>query len=156
MPIARSPSSCGNSQLARVGRVQGSQGLPGRQLEQREQTIHDADWLGSSVEYSSYPGISKMVTAFEIGRDGVEGGRDGTTGTFGTLACRNADNRDLNIEFTIDVIKAAQLIPLFPNILKPSVGRLLTNVESQIQRATSHLRPIMEDQLEKEAEYGKD
>ncbi|KAG6816479.1 hypothetical protein H0H93_008055, partial [Arthromyces matolae] len=74
----------------------------------------------------------------------------------GLPLCRNADYRDLNIEFTIDVIKAAQLINLFPNILKPLVGRLLTNVESQIQRAMSHLRPIIEDRLDKEAEYGKD
>ncbi|KAG6847451.1 hypothetical protein H0H93_008037 [Arthromyces matolae] len=38
----------------------------------------------------------------------------------------------------------------------PLFGRLLTNVESQIKRAMSHLRPIIEDRLDKEAEYGKD
>ncbi|KAG5720345.1 Ent-kaurene oxidase, partial [Termitomyces sp. T112] len=31
-----------------------------------------------------------------------------------------------------------------------------TNVESQIQRAMAHLRPIFEERLEKEAEYGRD
>ncbi|KAG5715861.1 Ent-kaurene oxidase, partial [Termitomyces sp. T112] len=74
----------------------------------------------------------------------------------GLPLCRNADYRDLNIEFTIDVIRAARTINLYPNFLKPFAGRYLTNVESQIQRAMAHLRPIFEERLEKEAEYGRD
>ncbi|KAG5350288.1 hypothetical protein C0989_011728 [Termitomyces sp. Mn162] len=74
----------------------------------------------------------------------------------GLPLCWNADYRDLNIEFTIDVIRAARTINLYPNFLKPFAGRYLTNVESQIQRAMAHLRPIFEERLEKEAEYGRD
>ncbi|KAG6894484.1 hypothetical protein C0993_011403, partial [Termitomyces sp. T159_Od127] len=38
---------------------------------------------------------------------------------------------------------------------KRLAGRLFTNVERQIQRAMRHLRPIIEDRLEKDAQYGK-
>ncbi|KAG6901631.1 hypothetical protein C0995_009799 [Termitomyces sp. Mi166 len=69
---------------------------------------------------------------------------------------RNPDYRDLNVEFTVDVIRAAQTINMFPGVLRPFAGRYFTNVESQIQRAMSHLRPLIEERLEKEAEYGRD
>ncbi|KAG6848382.1 hypothetical protein H0H93_000731, partial [Arthromyces matolae] len=65
----------------------------------------------------------------------------------GLPLCRDPDYRDLNIEFTVDLIKAAQLINLFPNFLKPVAARYLTNVEPQIQRAMRHLRPIIEERL---------
>ncbi|KAG6887831.1 hypothetical protein C0995_012331 [Termitomyces sp. Mi166 len=46
--------------------------------------------------------------------------RSGNRLFVGLPLCRNADYRDLNIEFTVDVIKMAQIINLFPNFLKPS------------------------------------
>ncbi|KAG6919311.1 hypothetical protein DXG01_007444 [Tephrocybe rancida] len=69
---------------------------------------------------------------------------------------RNSDYRDLNIEFTVDVMKASRTINLFPNFLKPLAGRYFTNIESQVTRAMNHLRPMIEDRLAKEAEYGND
>ncbi|KAG6837019.1 hypothetical protein H0H93_016226 [Arthromyces matolae] len=69
---------------------------------------------------------------------------------------RDPDYRDLNVEFTVDVVRAAQTINLFPNFLKPLAGRIFTKVESQIQRAMAHLQPLIEERIEKEAEYGKD
>ncbi|KAG6906247.1 hypothetical protein DXG01_014965 [Tephrocybe rancida] len=69
---------------------------------------------------------------------------------------RNSDYRDLNIEFTVDVMNASRTINLFPNFLKPLAGRYFTNIESQVTRAMNHLRPMIEDRLVKEAEYGND
>ncbi|KAG6915977.1 hypothetical protein DXG01_009029 [Tephrocybe rancida] len=69
---------------------------------------------------------------------------------------RDPDYRDLNVQFSIDVIKAAQTINLFPEFLKPLAGRYLTNVEPQIQRAIGHLRLLIQDRLDKEVEYGKE
>ncbi|KAG6829008.1 hypothetical protein H0H92_005985 [Tricholoma furcatifolium] len=74
----------------------------------------------------------------------------------GLPLCRDPDYRDLNITFTVDVAKAARIINLFPDFLKPLAGRYFTNVEPQIQRAIRHLRPIIEERIQKEAEYGKD
>ncbi|KAG6895320.1 hypothetical protein C0992_001937, partial [Termitomyces sp. T32_za158] len=74
----------------------------------------------------------------------------------GLPLCRNEDYRDLNIEFAVDVMKTAQSINLFPNFLKPFVGRYLSNVESYIDRAMGHLRPTIQERLRNEAKYGKD
>ncbi|KAG6894065.1 hypothetical protein C0992_007602, partial [Termitomyces sp. T32_za158] len=68
---------------------------------------------------------------------------------------RNDDYRDLNIEFTVHVIKTSQTINLFPSFLKPLVGRYVNNLEVQIQRALGHLRPIIQERLDKEVKYGK-
>ncbi|KAG6885315.1 hypothetical protein C0993_003292 [Termitomyces sp. T159_Od127] len=74
----------------------------------------------------------------------------------GLPLCRNEDYRDLNIEFAVDVMQTAQSINLFPTILKPLVGRYLSNAESYIERAVRHLRPIIQERLDNEAQYGKD
>lgn len=74
----------------------------------------------------------------------------------GLPLCRNSDYCSLNIDFTIDVIKAAHIINLFPNILKPLAGRLFSNVPTTIKRATRHLRPIIEERMLQERKYGKD
>ncbi|KAG6867644.1 hypothetical protein C0993_012827 [Termitomyces sp. T159_Od127] len=36
------------------------------------------------------------------------------------------------------------------------VGRHLTNLEAQVQRAMGHLRPLIQERLDKEVKYGKD
>ncbi|KAG6866486.1 hypothetical protein C0991_003030 [Blastosporella zonata] len=74
----------------------------------------------------------------------------------GLPLCRDPDYRDLNIEFTVDVIKASRTINLYPNFLKSLAGRYFTNIEPQIERAMNHLRPIIQDRLDKDAEYGND
>ncbi|KAF8906748.1 cytochrome P450 [Gymnopilus junonius] len=74
----------------------------------------------------------------------------------GLPLCRNPDYRQLNEQFTIDVIVGAQIINMFPNLVKPIVGRILTKVPASIKRAVSHLQPLIEEQLEQEEKYGKD
>jgi cytochrome P450 len=74
----------------------------------------------------------------------------------GLPLCRDPDYRQLNEQFTIDVILGAGLINMFPRVLKPIVGRLLTKVPANIKRAISHVRPLIEAQLEQEKQFGKD
>ncbi|KDR83206.1 hypothetical protein GALMADRAFT_239044 [Galerina marginata CBS 339.88] len=74
----------------------------------------------------------------------------------GLPLCRDPDWRELNEKFTIDVFIGAQLINMFPNILKPLVGRLLTKVPGSIKRAVDHVRPLVEDYIAQEKEHGKD
>ncbi|KAG5637312.1 hypothetical protein H0H81_005005 [Sphagnurus paluster] len=69
---------------------------------------------------------------------------------------RNLDYRTLNIDFTMNVVKAAIILNLFPNFLKPLAGRLLTKVPSSIKRAMMHLEPTINERLRQEEEHGKD
>ncbi|KAF5372482.1 hypothetical protein D9758_005286 [Tetrapyrgos nigripes] len=92
----------------------------------------------------------------------------------GLPLCRDSNYRDLNIEFTVDIMIGLSILQLFPDIMKPDVhlfsckcrptlnpdSRLVTmlisKVPRQMRRATRLLRPVIEDRLEKDAEYGKD
>ncbi|KAH9840867.1 cytochrome P450 [Rhodofomes roseus] len=68
----------------------------------------------------------------------------------GLPLCRNEDYCALNKQFTIDVFAGAQIINLFPNLLKPIAGRLLTNVPKSIRRGEKHLGPVIEGRFEHE------
>ena len=89
---------------------------------------------------------------------------------------RNPDWIALNIKFPTVVMKAAFIINLFPNFLKPWVlvcflvgnwsailvkdqriiGRLLKPVDVQIQSGMRHLAPITEERQRRIREYGKE
>ncbi|PPR06488.1 hypothetical protein CVT26_004577 [Gymnopilus dilepis] len=74
----------------------------------------------------------------------------------GLPLCRNPDFRELNEQFTIDVMLGAQIINLFPEFLKPLAGRVLTSVPARIKRAVNHMRPLVEEQVEQRKKYGDD
>ncbi|KAJ7143757.1 cytochrome P450 [Mycena epipterygia] len=75
----------------------------------------------------------------------------------GVELCRNSDYRDLIIEYAEDVQKRAQLINLFPNMLKPIVGPILSPIPRGMARAKKHLGPIIEQRLRQENfGYGSD
>ncbi|KAJ7574536.1 cytochrome P450 [Mycena floridula] len=74
----------------------------------------------------------------------------------GLPLCRNADFVDLNISYTIDVVKAAMTINLFPKFLQPAAAKLLTNMAPAIRRAVKHLEPIIQHRLDMEEQYGED
>ncbi|KAJ6569230.1 cytochrome P450 [Mycena capillaripes] len=74
----------------------------------------------------------------------------------GLPLCRDPDYRDLNVEFTIDVMTSAQILLLFPDFMKPFLARLVTNIPKQMHRAANLLRPFIQDRLDKEKEYGRD
>ncbi|KAJ7776606.1 cytochrome P450, partial [Mycena maculata] len=74
----------------------------------------------------------------------------------GLPLCRDPDYRDLNVEFTIDVMTSAQILLLFPDFMKPFLARLVTNIPKQMHRAANLLRPYVQDRLNKEIEYGPD
>ncbi|KAF9482443.1 cytochrome P450 [Pholiota conissans] len=74
----------------------------------------------------------------------------------GLPLCRDPGFRELNEQFTIDVIKAAWTINMFPTILKPIIGNILTNVPKSIKRGIQYAGPLIQERLEKEDEYGPD
>jgi len=74
----------------------------------------------------------------------------------GLPLCRNSDYLLLNKTFTLDVIKGATIIKLFPEALRPLVARFCTNVPARINRGVSHLEPIIRERFQKIEEYGKE
>lgn len=90
------------------------------------------------------------------------------------LTGQDPDFLKINVEFTVEVVKAGKMINLFPDFLKPFVaphtemsnssnmcddrlaGRLVGNVPSYIDRSMKHLRPIIEERKRKMKEYGGD
>ncbi len=84
---------------------------------------------------------------------------------------RNADYQKLNIEFTVEIVKAAVAIKAFPEFLRPLVihivlyvtntdrssraaARIFSNVRTCTQRCADHLSPIINHRREKQLELG--
>ncbi|OBZ73430.1 Ent-kaurene oxidase [Grifola frondosa] len=74
----------------------------------------------------------------------------------GLPKCRDPDYSALNVQFTIDVIKGAVTINLFPDILKPIAGRLFTNVNASISRGVRHLERMILERYRAMEEFGDD
>ncbi|RDB27628.1 Ent-kaurene oxidase [Hypsizygus marmoreus] len=70
--------------------------------------------------------------------------------------CRDLDYMDMNIQFTITVMKAAGVLKLLPSLLRPMAAYFLTSVPATVDRAAEHLRPIVKERRCKIDEYGKD
>ncbi|KAF8549777.1 cytochrome P450 [Imleria badia] len=72
----------------------------------------------------------------------------------GLPLCRDPDWIDLNIRYTIDVVKGAAILILFPKLLKPVAARLFTNVHQNKQRGRKLIGPIIEERQNYLNEYG--
>ncbi|KAJ7708351.1 cytochrome P450 [Mycena rosella] len=72
----------------------------------------------------------------------------------GIELCRDPDYRDLVIEYAEDVIKRAKIINLFPNVLKPLVGPLVSPLPRGMARAKKHLVSMIEERLRQENGFG--
>ncbi|EEB91405.1 hypothetical protein MPER_10236, partial [Moniliophthora perniciosa FA553] len=74
----------------------------------------------------------------------------------GLPLCRDPDYRDLNIEFTVDIMIASNILQLFPRFMKPFVSKLASRIPKQMCRGVRLLSSLIQDRLDKEAEYEKD
>ncbi|KIJ07003.1 hypothetical protein PAXINDRAFT_91095, partial [Paxillus involutus ATCC 200175] len=63
----------------------------------------------------------------------------------GLPLCRNPDWIDLNVQFTLDVVKGGLIIGLVPKVLAPLVARFMTSVPGSARRGMKHLGPIIEE-----------
>ncbi|EED78988.1 predicted protein [Postia placenta Mad-698-R] len=64
-------------------------------------------------------------------------------------SCKNADYCDLNERFTMDVVKGALVLKLFPAILRPFIARFCTNVPTNIDEGIVHFGPAILERLGK-------
>ncbi|KAF9231273.1 cytochrome P450 [Melanogaster broomeanus] len=72
----------------------------------------------------------------------------------GLPLCRNPDWLDLSLQFTLDVVKGAMIIGLFPTFMAPLVIRFMTSIPGSTRRGMKHLRPIIEERQKHLDEYG--
>ncbi|KAK1225702.1 hypothetical protein PQX77_011322 [Marasmius sp. AFHP31] len=71
----------------------------------------------------------------------------------GLPLCRDPDFVDLNIKFTIYVVLSGYFIRLFPNFLKPIVGKIVTPLHSSVKRAKRHLASVIQERFDQEKEH---
>ncbi|EGN93528.1 hypothetical protein SERLA73DRAFT_97436 [Serpula lacrymans var. lacrymans S7.3] len=74
----------------------------------------------------------------------------------GLPLCRDPDWNDLVSGFSLDVVKTAAMIDLFPEFMAPLVGRLLSKLPQSVQRGMRLLRPIIEERQKYLDDYGSD
>jgi len=74
----------------------------------------------------------------------------------GLPLCRDSGFRALAEQHPIDIITGSLTINMFPTFMRPIVGRFFTKIPSNIRRTISYVGPIIQERLDKEAEYGTD
>ncbi|KAK7007969.1 cytochrome P450 [Favolaschia claudopus] len=74
----------------------------------------------------------------------------------GLPLCRNKAYLSNNVEYTIDVMRSAAIIGLFPPFLRPLIGPIVSGNLKSFQAAMKFLGPILEERLKKEEELGPD
>ncbi|KAF8887261.1 cytochrome P450 [Gymnopilus junonius] len=79
-----------------------------------------------------------------------------TTRAFlGLDLCRNDEFRKLCVQSTMELVKG-RLLHLFPNLLRPVLGKLITNVDGVLTGIEKHIAPIVHSRLEAERIHGSD
>ncbi|KAJ7132658.1 cytochrome P450 [Mycena filopes] len=74
----------------------------------------------------------------------------------GLPLCRNQAYLQNNIQYTMDVVRSAGRITLFPGFMRPFVGPLISNKNKSNATALKFLGPMIEERLAKERELGPD
>ncbi|TFY79744.1 hypothetical protein EWM64_g4273 [Hericium alpestre] len=59
----------------------------------------------------------------------------------------------LNMDYTVDVIKGAQILSRFPEFMKPLIARV-TNLEGSVRTGIKHLEPLIKERRHKLELYG--
>jgi len=72
----------------------------------------------------------------------------------GLPLCRDAGYRELCVHFTLEVVKTAFILRLFPKILRPLMGRMMTSVSAEIRRAERYIQPIIAERKRLMEELG--
>ncbi|KAJ7124104.1 cytochrome P450 [Mycena crocata] len=74
----------------------------------------------------------------------------------GLPLCRDKAYLKNNIEYTIDVVRSASRLVLFPPFLRPFIGPFVSNKTNSNAKARKFLVSLIEERLTKEAELGPD
>jgi cytochrome P450 len=73
----------------------------------------------------------------------------------GAPLCRNQDYLNLNLSFTLNVIKHATILKMFPKLLRPIVARVTSTLPSQFRQQEEFVRPMVEERFARMEEFGE-
>lgn len=68
--------------------------------------------------------------------------------------CQSPEFEKIQLKFALQVATRATVINIFPKLLRPVIGRLLTNTPSSLRHCMEVLRPIVDERLKKEKFFG--
>ncbi|CAA7264109.1 unnamed protein product [Cyclocybe aegerita] len=74
----------------------------------------------------------------------------------GAPLCRDPDYIDLNVQFTVDVVRAGEILCMVPHALRPFVNALFSNVPKRIECVLKHLAPVFSARRKGREEMGDD
>jgi len=72
----------------------------------------------------------------------------------GAHLCRNREYLEIVIAFTINVMKVASILAMFPKPLKPIVAQFFSQLPKQVRRTVEFIKPIVEERFAKMEEHG--
>ncbi|KAJ7269724.1 cytochrome P450 [Mycena rebaudengoi] len=72
----------------------------------------------------------------------------------GLPLCRDPPYLRNSVQYTLDVMRSAQRIALFPKLLRPIVGPLIANRKESMRVAMKFLGPLVEERIQKENQLG--
>ncbi|KAJ7937373.1 cytochrome P450 [Mycena leptocephala] len=141
------PNILGNPYHISVTRVGMTKNLDARFDEVRDEiacTFQDH----LSLEGNEWKAIPAQATVMQVIC------RTGNRLFVGLPLCRNSDYLNLNFEFTISVVMAAQMINILPGFLRPIVGPWISPLNKYLRRADQHLGVLVTERLQMEEELG--
>ncbi|KAI0640042.1 cytochrome P450 [Trametes polyzona] len=74
----------------------------------------------------------------------------------GLPACRDQEYLDLTISFTKDIVMDGTFVKIFPKALRPYVGKYWSNARSNLRKAISRLKPVIDARRGEMEKYGDD
>ncbi|KIL60300.1 hypothetical protein M378DRAFT_168328 [Amanita muscaria Koide BX008] len=74
----------------------------------------------------------------------------------GVPLCRDPDWMELNKSLTLELMKGAFVLGLFPATVRPFVAPLLWSISRSVKRGVKHLEPLIKERVEQEKRRGKD
>jgi hypothetical protein len=73
----------------------------------------------------------------------------------GAPLCRNQDYLNLNLNFTLNVMKNAIILKMFPKLLRPIVARVTSTLPSQFRQQQEFVRAMVEERFARMEEFGE-
>ncbi|KAJ7781594.1 cytochrome P450 [Mycena metata] len=145
--ITMGPNILGNPYHISVTRVGMTKNLDARFDEVRDEIICTFD-DHLKVEGNEWKAIPAQATVMQVIC------RTGNRLFVGLPLCRNVDYLNLNFDFTISVVMAAQMINILPGFLRPILGPWMSPLPKYLRRANQHLGVLVTERLQMEEEQG--
>ncbi|EAU87935.2 cytochrome P450 [Coprinopsis cinerea okayama7 len=72
----------------------------------------------------------------------------------GLPLCRNPDYRRIQENMTIHIFATANFLNLFPEIVRPILGKLLSKFPAELKKVERYIAPLVQDRVEMDEKHG--